>query len=102
LQSSCAHCCTKIENLGVNFGRRSVLEDIDLHLNCREILALIGPNGAGKTTLLRALLGEIPYSGKINFLVRSAPKKKPAIGYVPQKLIFDLDSSLTVDRLFPE
>jgi zinc transport system ATP-binding protein len=96
LQNSCAHCCTKIENLGVNFGRRSVLEDIDLHLNCREILALIGPNGAGKTTLLRALLGEIPYSGKINFLVRSAPKKKPAIGYVPQKLIFDLDSPISV------
>lgn len=96
MQNSCAHCCTKIEDLGVDFGARPVLEGVNLHLNCKELLALIGPNGAGKTTLLRAILGEIPYSGKINFLVRSAQKQRPAIGYVPQKLIFDPDSPISV------
>ena len=96
LQGACGHCCTKIEDLGVSFGARAVLEGVNLHLNCKELLALIGPNGAGKTTLLRAILGEIPYRGKINFLVRSTPKKNPVIGYVPQKLIFEPDSPISV------
>jgi zinc transport system ATP-binding protein len=98
-QEACSHCCTKIENLSVSFGKNPVLEGVNLHLNCKELLALIGPNGAGKTTLLRAMLGEVPYNGKINFLVRSAPKQRPRVGYVPQKLIFDPDSPVSVADL---
>lgn len=96
MQNTCEHCCTKIENLNVNFGKTSVLEGINLHLNCREILAVIGPNGAGKTTLLRAIIGEIPSQGKINSLVKATPNKTPRIGYVPQKINFDLDSPISV------
>ncbi len=96
MPNTCEHCCTKIDDLGVTFGRTAVLQGISLHLNCHDILAVIGPNGAGKTTLLRAIAGEIPYSGSINFLVRSAPQKKPRIGYVPQKVHFDLDSPVSV------
>lgn len=93
---SCEHCCTKIEDLQVSFGNTPILEGINLHLNCREILAVIGPNGAGKTTLLRAIIGEIPSSGKINFLVKASPGRRPRIGYVPQKIDFDLDSPISV------
>lgn len=96
MENTCGHCCTKIENLNVNFGKTSVLQGINLHLNCREILAVIGPNGAGKTTLLRAVIGEIPSSGKINFLVKASPGRRPRIGYVPQKINFDLDSPISV------
>ncbi|MBF0494648.1 MAG: metal ABC transporter ATP-binding protein [Candidatus Omnitrophica bacterium] len=92
----CAHCCTKIENLSVKFGSHAVLENINLHLNCHELLVLIGPNGAGKTTLLRAISGEIPYSGAVHYLVRSNPVKKPRIGYVPQKLHFDQGAPISV------
>jgi len=96
VEKTCGHCCTKIENLSASFGKVSILEGINLHLNCHEILALIGPNGAGKTTLFRAVIGEVPHSGKINFLVKANPKEKPRIGYVPQKINFDLDSPISV------
>ena len=42
------------------------------------------------------MLGEIPYSGSINYQVKGLPHKKPRIGYVPQKLNYDLDSPISV------
>ena len=78
------------ENLSVAFNDRKVLENINLALNKGEVLAVIGPNGAGKSVLFRALLGLIPYSGKIDW----QPDLK--IGYVPQKLAIDRGLPLTV------
>lgn len=96
MQNTCGHCCTKIEGLSVTLGNRVILDKVNLHLNCHEILALIGPNGAGKSTLFRAIIGELPYSGKFNFLVKSKPGKIPLIGYVPQKVNFESDSPISV------
>ena len=92
----CKHCCTKIEGLNVRLGNEEVLHNINLHLNCNELLSIIGPNGAGKTTLLRALLGEVHYSGKISFQIKGNPAQKPKFGYVPQKLNFSPDSPISV------
>src|SRR5947209_16024020 len=55
-------------------------------------------NGSGKTTLLRALLKEVPYSGRIVFHCghdhrRPSPQH---VGYVPQKLRIDANLPLTV------
>lgn len=38
-----------------HFGRRKVLNSLDLKVGDGEIVALMGPNGSGKTTLLRIL-----------------------------------------------
>ena len=95
-KNSCSHCCTKIENLTVKFGDIYALENVDLHINCGQLLALVGPNGAGKTTLLRALLGEVAYSGKISYKVKGITVNTPKIGYVPQKLHIEPDSPLSV------
>lgn len=48
---------TLIEARGVSkhFGRRKVLNSLDLKVGEGEIVALMGPNGSGKTTLLRIL-----------------------------------------------
>ena len=43
--------------VSVRFGRRSVLEAVDLTVHAGEIVTLVGLNGAGKSTLLRVLLG---------------------------------------------
>ena len=96
MNSLCNHCCTKIENLTVKYGETVVLEGINVHLNCGELVAVAGPNGAGKTTLLKAVLGEHPYDGKISFKIEGDPHQRATMGYVPQKLNFDLDSPISV------
>ena len=53
------------ENLGKSFWRKTVLSDVNMHVNEGTILALLGPNGAGKTTLLMTLLNLYqPSSGR--------------------------------------
>lgn len=55
-----------IENLSKSFGNHTVLQDINLEVKDKEIVAIIGPSGTGKSTFLRTLnyLNE-PTSGKI-------------------------------------
>lgn len=96
MTKTCVHCCTRIEKLSVTLGGVPVLKDVSLHVNCGELIAIVGPNGAGKTTLLRAMLGEVRYSGTIHFQVKGSPSEHPHIGYVPQKLNYDLDSPISV------
>ena len=92
----CVHCCTRIDNLGVTIGSQVILEKVCLHMNCGELLALVGPNGAGKTTLLRALLGEVPHTGKINFQVKGEVRRPFRIGYVPQRMELDPQAPISV------
>ena len=44
------------------FGRRLVLQPLDLELREGDVVALGGPNGAGKSTLLAILAGALPPS----------------------------------------
>ncbi len=99
MQNTCEHCCTKIDNLRVKLGGNIVLDRVSLHVNCGEIIGVVGPNGAGKTTLLRTILGEVSYQGKITFQIEGSVAKKPKMGYVPQKLQFDLSSPISVADL---
>ncbi|KKS42120.1 MAG: hypothetical protein UV05_C0048G0005 [candidate division CPR1 bacterium GW2011_GWA2_42_17] len=79
----------QVSDLSVAKGKRVILENISFEIKAGETLAVIGPNGAGKTTLFRAILGLIPYAGKVVW------KKGVKIGYVPQKLFIDADFPLT-------
>jgi len=97
--SLCTHCCIKINDLTVRFGDKIVLDQVNIHLHCGEVVAIIGPNGAGKTTLLRAILGEVPHNGSMESLMGGVEKRMPRIGYVPQKLQLDRDSPVSVADL---
>lgn len=99
--SSCGQsCCLRVENLSVKIGNDQILHDINLHVHCKELLALIGPNGAGKSTLIKAILGQREYRGTIAFSQPGQRSKKPTIGYVPQSPSFDPGEPMSVADLF--
>ena len=94
-------CCLRLDNVGVNVGGAELLHGVSLHLHCGEIAALIGPNGAGKSSLFKAILGQLPHTGAIEFR-RPGGKgpSRPVIGYVPQAPAFDPADPVTVLDFF--
>ncbi|MDO9263383.1 MAG: metal ABC transporter ATP-binding protein [Desulfosalsimonadaceae bacterium] len=83
------------ENVTVELGNVSILESVSASVPRGGCTAIIGPNGAGKTTLLLALLGEVPYKGRIHTACRVSGGCS-RIGYVPQRLAFDRGIPITV------
>ncbi len=98
---SCGLHCLQIESLSVKRGGKTVVDRVSLHAHCGELTALIGRNGAGKSTLMRAIVGELPYTGRITFSGHDgAPTPHaPRCGYVPQALSLDAGSPTTVRDL---
>jgi zinc transport system ATP-binding protein len=93
-------CCTQITNLTVKAGNTVILDNVTLHLHCRELTAVVGRNGAGKTTLLKALLNAVPHTGTILFEGENRePTNKPRFGYVPQMLAAEQGSPVSVEDL---
>lgn len=94
-------CCTKIEDFAVTMGDVEIFQKVNLHIHCGELTALIGPNGAGKSTLLKAILGEVPHTGKMKYVdAKGCHTGSPIIGYVPQFLQFDWSTPASVTDLF--
>ncbi len=93
----CGLHCIKINHLGVAFGEQEILRDINLHIHCGSLNAVIGRNGAGKSTLIRAVLGDIPHTGNIEFKDRENGRiQKMKIGYVPQSLNVEKQTPVSV------
>ncbi len=89
-EKCCGLCRISLENVGVTLDGETLLEDVNLHVHCGQLTVLIGPNGGGKTTLLRALLGQVPCTGKVSHLdAHDRPFPQIRTGYVPQQLSFD-------------
>ena len=93
-------CCLQVKNLAVRIGADRILEDVNLHIHCGEMMALIGPNGAGKSTLIKAILGQQDHEGTIVFSAPGQRGRKPLIGYVPQSPAFDPGDPVSVADLF--
>jgi len=56
----------ELEGVVAGYGKRQVLDGLDLYIQRGELVALVGDNGAGKTTLARLLAGLVkPRRGKV-------------------------------------
>jgi lipopolysaccharide export system ATP-binding protein len=74
------------------YGKREVVQGVDLELKRGEIVALFGPNGAGKTTTFYMMVGFVkPNSGTIHLSgteITRLPMHERArmgLGYLPQE-----------------
>lgn len=69
-----------------SYGRKVVLDDIDLAVSKGEIITVVGPSGCGKTTLLRLVLGqEFPTKGTIRLEGKRVGLPDATRGIVYQK-----------------
>lgn len=56
----------RTEHLYKKYGKRTVVNNVSIHVKQGEIVGLLGPNGAGKTTTFYMATGLVtPNSGKI-------------------------------------
>jgi lipopolysaccharide export system ATP-binding protein len=82
----------EVKSLVKSYKKRSVVNNVALHLRQGEIVGLLGPNGAGKTTTFYMIVGLIqPQSGQIMLNgedITAMPMYKRArngIGYLSQE-----------------
>ncbi|HHD3415075.1 lantibiotic protection ABC transporter ATP-binding protein [Streptococcus pyogenes] len=58
----------KIQNLKKSYGKRIILNNVNMNIPKGKVYALIGPNGAGKSTIMKILTGLVSKtSGSIIF-----------------------------------
>ena len=82
----------KLEKISLKFGKKTILDSLNLNLNNGQILGLLGPNGSGKTTLFNLITGLISpdygsiyiNSEKINKIPIYERTLKYKLGIVPQ------------------
>lgn len=97
----CGLHLTKIEDFNVKIENQDIIKNVSFDIHCNELTMIIGKNGAGKSTLLKALLNEIPHTGKVEFYdIRDKKQQKIKIGYVPQYVNIERNMPLTVYDLF--
>ncbi len=82
----------ELDNLRIEFGKRSILNDLKGVVRGR-CIGLLGPNGAGKTTLIHTLLGfHPPTAGTARIFGRDIRTETKAIratlGYMPERDAF--------------
>ena len=71
-----------VANLRRAYGKRVVIENLNLRIERGEFVVLLGESGCGKTTLLRALAGLDPIDGG-----RIAAPRRPAVVFQEHRLL---------------
>jgi ABC-type branched-subunit amino acid transport system ATPase component/ABC-type branched-subunit amino acid transport system permease subunit len=74
----------QVRALTVKFGKRVVVDHVDLQVGAHETVGLIGANGAGKTTLMNAVGGFLSSDGTVVLegrdVSRASPTRRAALG----------------------
>lgn len=102
IMEPCGLHCIRMNDIGVTIGEQEILKNINLHIHCGTLAAVIGKNGAGKSTLIKAILGDIPHTGNIEFSMHDKGTvlrnkgMELKIGYVPQSLNIEKKTPISV------
>ena len=81
-----------LDKISLKFGRKIILDNLDLKLSSGQILGLLGPNGVGKSTIFNLIIGLLSpdfgsimiNSKKVNEFPIYQRTLKFKIGFVPQ------------------
>ncbi|MCB1413728.1 MAG: ABC transporter ATP-binding protein [Xanthobacteraceae bacterium] len=90
----------EVKDLHAYYGKSHILQGVDMNIQAGEVVSLLGRNGVGRSTTAKAIMGEVPPHGTINFKgkdIVGLPSYKIAhlgLGYVPEHR--DIFPSLTV------
>ena len=82
----------KLDKISLKFGRKSILDNLNLQLNNGQILGLLGPNGVGKSTIFNLITGLVSADFGSIIINSEIVNKYPIyqrtlkfkIGFVPQ------------------
>ena len=90
----------KINNLNFSYGKRRILDGINLSFEASQIVSLVGPNGSGKSTLLKCLCRILKSTDNTIFIdgkaleYYSRREMAQLIAYVPQQPALNLAVSV--------
>ncbi|MBS4201007.1 ABC transporter ATP-binding protein [Bacillus sp. FJAT-49732] len=76
-----------VNTVSKSFGKKVVLNKVDLNVEPGQICGLIGPSGSGKTTLVKIIVGmDLPSKGNVHVLGTAVPNLHllQKIGYMAQ------------------
>lgn len=94
-----------VRGMTKRFGKRTVVDNVDLAVRQGEIVGFLGPNGSGKTTTIRLICGLLtPDAGEGTVLgldVRTQSAQiKLQVGYMTQKFSFYEDLTIEENLTF--
>ncbi len=85
-----------LEHITKNYGEKNLFDDITLHIDKGQKIALVAKNGSGKSTLLKVLMG-IENSEREDSKI--FVHKDITIGFLPQEPIFQ-EGATVLDSIF--
>ncbi len=80
----------RLDGVSASYRGLIALQNVSLHVEPGEIVAVVGANGAGKTTLLKSIAGLVATTGAITFDGQDIGRLKPhlitrsGVGLVPE------------------
>ncbi len=66
-----------VRNLTVQYGEKTIADNVSFSLNEGDWLMIVGPNGAGKSTIVNAISQGVPYTGEVRVLQKDVRSYRP-------------------------
>lgn len=82
----------ELEQVSLVIDGTTILDRLSFRIAEGEAVALVGPNGSGKSSVLRAILGLVPFRGRIRIgghdVLEAPIAARERLGYLPQRPAF--------------